>query len=79
MFLIDNLLIHCLEWDYPLDSSSLPAVLQWISFVLESTLSKNLWIMIFCSSPTLICMFSAACSNFSLLKKKKVNPSTIEI
>ena len=42
MFLIGNLLISCLEWDYPVDSSSLPADLQWISFVLEGTLWKKL-------------------------------------
>ena len=36
MFLIGNLRIHCLEWYYPVDGSSLPADLQWISFVLNS-------------------------------------------
>ena len=41
MFLVDNLDIHCLEWDYPVDSSSLCADLQWISFTLESELSEN--------------------------------------
>ena len=43
MFLIANLRIHCPEWDYPVDSSSLPADLQWISFVLESVLWKILY------------------------------------
>ena len=31
MFLIDNLRIHCLEWDYPVDSSSLPLADQALS------------------------------------------------
>ena len=40
MFLIGNLRIPCLEWDYPVDSSSFPANLQCISFVLETELWK---------------------------------------
>ena len=42
MGLIDNLCIRCVEWDYPVESSRLPADLQWISFVLESALWKIL-------------------------------------
>ena len=45
MFLIGNLRIQCLEWDYPVDSLSLPADLQWISFVLESALWKILYLV----------------------------------
>ena len=45
MFLIGNLPIHCLEWDYPVDSSSLPADLQWISFVLKSAPWKVLYLV----------------------------------
>ena len=38
MFIIVNLRIPCLEWDCPVDSSSFPADLQCISFVLETEL-----------------------------------------
>ena len=38
MFIIGNLRIPCLEWDCPVDSSSFPADLQCISFVLETEL-----------------------------------------
>ena len=43
MFLIDNLRIHCLEWDFSVYSWSLPADLQWISFVLETALWEILY------------------------------------
>ena len=46
MFFIDNLRINCLEWECPVDSSSLPADLQWISFALESARRKI--ICLFC-------------------------------
>ena len=42
MFLIGNSHIHCLELDYPVDSSSLPVDLKWMSFVSESALRKML-------------------------------------
>ena len=42
MSLIGNLCTRCVEWDYPVESSSLPAGLQWISFVLGSALWKIL-------------------------------------
>ena len=45
MLLIDNLHIHCLEWEYTVDSSSLPADLQWISFTLQSALWKILYVV----------------------------------
>ena len=45
MLLIDNLRIHCLDWDYPVESSSLPADLQWISFELESAPWKMLYLV----------------------------------
>ena len=45
MSLIGNLRIHCLEWDYPVDSSSLPADLQWVSFVLDSAFWKTLYLL----------------------------------
>ena len=44
MFLIGNLCIRYLEWDYPVDSSSLQADLQWISFVLEGALWKIIYL-----------------------------------
>ena len=45
MFLIGNLRIHCLERDYPVDSSSMPADLQWIGFVLKSAPGKVLYLV----------------------------------
>ena len=42
MFLMGNFRIHCLEWDYPVDNSGLPADFQWISFVLECSLENTL-------------------------------------
>ena len=42
MFSIGNLRIHYLELDYPVDSSSLPADIQWISSVLEKILENTL-------------------------------------
>ena len=42
MFLIANLRLHCPECR---DSSSLPADIQWISFVLESALWKILYLV----------------------------------
>ena len=45
MFLIANLLIHCLEWYYPVDSSSLPADIQGISFELDSALWSIIYLV----------------------------------
>ena len=45
MFLKDDLRIYCLEWDYTVDSSSLPADLQWISFILASALWKIIYLV----------------------------------
>ena len=44
MVLVGKLSMHCLEWNIPVDSSSLPADLQWISFVLKSALWKVLYL-----------------------------------
>ena len=45
MFLIGNLRVHCLERDYPVNSSRLPADLSWISFVLEDALWEILYLI----------------------------------
>ena len=45
MFLIGNLRIHCLERGYPVDSSNLPADLQWISVLLKSATWKVLYLV----------------------------------
>ena len=45
MILLANLRVHCFEWNYPVDSSSLPADLQWIGFVLECALWKTLYLV----------------------------------
>ena len=45
MFLLANLGVHCLEWNYPVDSSSLSADLQWISSVLEIAPWKTLYLV----------------------------------
>ena len=42
MLLMSNFRIHCLERDYSVDNSGLPAGLQWISFVLECSLENAL-------------------------------------
>ena len=48
MLLSANLRAHCLESNYPVESSSLPADLQWISFILASALCKILYL--FCKT-----------------------------
>ena len=45
MFFIGNLRIHCLELDYAVDSSSLLAGLQRISFALESAVWKIIYLV----------------------------------
>ena len=45
MLLINNLRIQCLDWDYPVESSSLPADLLWIGFELESAPWKMLYLV----------------------------------
>ena len=45
MLLIGNLRIDCLDWDYPVESSSLPADLQWLSFELANALWKILYLV----------------------------------
>ena len=45
MLSIGNLHIHCLEWDYSVGSSSLPADFQWISFIIENALWKILFLV----------------------------------
>ena len=70
MFLIGNLHIHCLEWDHPVDSSSLPADLQCISFVLKSALSKlHIW-SVKCTRLYIII------TNFSTCNALSINPQT---
>ena len=59
-----------LEWDYPVDSSSLPADLQWISFVLESAPWKILY---------LVCKMCKTCiiiKNFSPCNALSIKPQT---
>ena len=45
MFLTGNLRVHSLEWDCSVGTSSLLADTQWISFVLESTLWKRIYLV----------------------------------
>ena len=61
MFWIDNLPIHCLEWDCPVGSSSLQADIQWTNFVLESALWKILYLSVKCASIYIIIMIPVQC------------------
>ena len=63
MFLIGNLGIYYLGWDYPVESSSLPADFQCINFVLKSAVWKILYLVCkMCETLSIIIINISTCN-----------------
>ena len=67
MFLTDKSNIYCLECDYSIDSSSLPADLQYLSFELKSALWKIFYVA--CKT------YRALYNNYDIYRATRCHPS----